>query len=86
VAITLFYYCDCGMDTATLDVAQQHANDHRNDPTHVVRVEGTITANAAAVADVVQIEQAAAQRLRESAIMRAARDKGLLPDVKRGVR
>lgn len=80
MAITMDYRCtQCSYASALLDDAQAHAND----TTHTLRIHGSLTPNKI-IYDIVAIERAAERKMRDAAIMREARDRGLLPKV--GVR
>lgn len=72
--ISMSYSCRCGWRSAVLNDAQDHANS----TFHHVDLHGFITPNKLPVANTQSIEEAARKRAKESAILRAARDKGLL--------
>lgn len=71
--ITMSYACKCGYATGVLDAAQQHSNATR----HHVEIHGFLTPNAVP-AIIGPTPEAIKQKLREAAILRAAREKGLL--------
>jgi hypothetical protein len=77
MAISLHYTCECGATTAHLDEAQAHANEDG----HVVRVSGTLTSNVPVIS-ATAIAKAAEGKARDAAILRAARDRGLLKAVR----
>lgn len=80
MAIQMTYACtECAFKTVELDAAQLHADRQQ----HVVGIRGTITARAP-LFDKEQIEASAREKAFNSALLRAARDRGLLP--KDGVR
>lgn len=70
--ISLTYFCKCGWRSPVLDNAQAHADTTG----HVVTVTGSITSTK--TFDAKQIAKTAAEKAREAAILRAARDRGLL--------
>ena len=74
--ISLTYSCTCGFKTPILTSAQEHADTTQ----HVVEVRGSITSQKRPKA--VQIEQAARDRALNAAILRAARDRGLIKGLK----
>lgn len=81
MAIHMVYECGCGYSSHILNDAQAHANTTG----HPVRIVGSLTANVQFF-DTVAIEKAAEQRARDSAVMRAAKERGLLRGDKDGVR
>lgn len=74
--ISLSYSCSkCEYSTGVLNDAQEHSNSTQ----HHIKVQGFLTPTTTPVADLDSLRQnAAVKRMRESAILRLARDKGLL--------
>lgn len=72
--ITLTYSCKCGWQSVILDDAQEHSNLTR----HKVEIVGSLTPNKAIPTTYVDIEERARARARESAILRIAKEKGLV--------
>lgn len=72
--ISLNYVCRCGWKSGILDSAQAHANA----TSHTVSVQGTITSNKPDEPVLTTIADRAKNTAREAAILRAARDRGLL--------
>jgi hypothetical protein len=77
MAITLFYACKCGFSSGALEKAEQHAQT----TSHVVNITGTLTPKI--TLDVEAISASAAEKARDSAVLRAARDRGLLKEGRR---
>ena len=83
MAINLFYECTtCDFQSSSLEDAQRHADERE----HTISIEGTLTARPNSTANILSIEQAAARKAREAAILRAARDRNLLPKTRGGGR
>lgn len=73
--ITLNYSCKCGYVSSILDDAQKHVNATR----HHIDVSGFLTPNITLVKAAQEgAPEAVKERARENAILRAARDRGLL--------
>lgn len=74
--ISLYYSCSkCEYSTGVLNDAQEHSNSTQ----HHIHIKGFLTPTTAPVADLETLRHnAAVKRMKESAILRIARDKGLL--------
>lgn len=80
--ISMTYRCSCGYATGILDNAQMHADDHLSNPKHRVAISGFISGRPkplSAHKSPERIEAAARTKVYEAEILRAARDKKLVP-------
>lgn len=75
--ISLTYSCTCGFKTAILTAAQEHADQTQ----HIIDIRGSLTAQKPPKADTA-IEKSARDRALRNAILRAARDRGLIKGLK----
>lgn len=75
--IQLSYRCACGAKTSDLDTAQKHADATG----HVVTISGSMTSREPVVSST-KIAESAERKMREAAILRLARDRGLLKVVR----
>lgn len=74
--ISMSYFCTkCGYKTAILDDAQ----DHTNETTHHMGINGFITPNKITIDKEAIRASAQASRARDTAILRLAKEKGLVP-------
>lgn len=81
--IRLTYKCQvCGFGSSVLNEAQEHANTKR----HVVDISGEMTPSEESLHVSDAIAPHLAKQVRENAVMRLAKQRGLIPNVKKGGR